>query len=647
MSHGIPYQPFHFLQPGVSIVVHALILGAMWYIKNEIIREEPELAVQSVMKEAERIPEEITQKLTEETEVSQNMNTLAGGSVTGNIGSTSQPTVKKVNFTESDLVNSDLRFNSQVSMPGDSDLGKDLGEGEVSGEIGAVVAGYGPAMHRLTQEILRMMREQKVMVVWLFDQSDSMKDDHKEIAEQFHKVYEELGIAQNKDEKLKTRIRDQILQTMIMAYGQGILPMLKEPTADVKLITEAITKIPIDESGKENMCSAIQTVVNLYAQRVQRDKRRLVIVVVSDESGDDGQEVEATIQAVTRIKPVAPVYILGRESVFGYPYARVKWQDPKYKLWHWLRIDRGPETAYPECLQWDGLHNRWDVFNSGFGPYEQVRIARESGGIFFILPGEEEDLSGAGANQQREFEFLSMRKYTPLLLPRNAYAAAVGKSKFRTAIWDVIVSLNPSKHQFLPIFNPELNIREHWYPLAAAEFRQVGQKEVFKAAGAMLILNRAIDSLEKIKPERASESSDRWRANYDLIHAQCIAYRVRLFQFLLAMDDHANNMPKPTKPDTNRWNVGRTPKMIVPDEKQFERLKTTFNIKMTRERYLAYVKAEEDRAVAVYREVLKNHPDTPWADRANYELRQGFGMHFVEAFRDPNYDRPNIKLPKP
>jgi hypothetical protein len=112
------------------------------------------------------------------------------------------------------------------------------------------------------------------------------------------------------------------------------------------------------------------------------------------------------------------------------------------------------------------------------------------------------------------------------------------------------------------------------------------------------------------------------------------------------MDDHANNMPKPVKPKTNRWNVARTRKMIVPDEDQFDRLKKAFAIKMSREEYLAYVKAEEDRARAMYDEVKQFHPGTPWEERAQYELNQGFGMHFVEAYRDPNYDRPDIKLPK-
>ena len=131
-------------------------------------------------------------------------------------------------------------------------------------------------------------------------------------------------------------------------------------------------------------------------------------MVVSDESGDDGTKVETTLAAAVKAK--SPIYFLGRESVFGYRYARIRWVDPKYRLTHWLTINRGPETPAPEQLQWDGLHSRWDVFSSGFGPYEQVRLAKETNGIFFVLPGEEENLTGAGAHEKRKFDFLDMNR---------------------------------------------------------------------------------------------------------------------------------------------------------------------------------------------------------------------------------------------
>ena len=69
-----------------------------------------------------------------------------------------------------------------------------------------------------------MMRESKVMVVWLFDESESMKDDQQEIADQFHKIYEELGIAAKSDKELSKRprgdrLQDEVLLTAITSYG--------------------------------------------------------------------------------------------------------------------------------------------------------------------------------------------------------------------------------------------------------------------------------------------------------------------------------------------------------------------------------------------------------------------------------------------
>lgn len=629
-----------------STVLHAALLIVLGLIVTKAITEEEEVVVESILNE-ERIVEEYNQDMTEEMEVSENLNTQSGGVVSANVGATSQPVAAARNVEITDLLEEpDLQVNRVGdTRPSDSEIGVELdGTGAITGDIGAAVEGYGAALDRMVRELRRMMRKEKIMAVWLFDRSDSMKDDQKDIAAKFGKIYEELQIVQKKDEKIKSRLQDQPLQTVIAAYGNSFAELTKEPTNDIKKVQEAIGKITVDESGDENMCAAIQGMIDKYARRVLRDKRRLVIIVVSDESGTDGQHVDETIAKAKKVK--APIYVMGRESIFGYPYSRIRYQDPKYKLWHWLRIDRGPETAFPECLQWDGLHARWDSFTAGFGPYEQVRFAKETGGIFFVLPGEEENLAGAGANEKRKFEFLDMKRYTPLLLPRRVYAEERDKSKFRKQIWDVIVRLNPTKNQFIPAYDNQLNIRQHRYPLSNAEFRAQAAKEAVKAKRAMDLLNIAIDLLEKVRGLRDSESFDRWRANYDLLFAQCVAYRVRLFQYLLAMDGHANDMPEPTKKNSNRWDVRRTRAMIVPDEPQFERLKKAFNVKMNREEYLAYVQAEEKRAVGLYDEVIKSHPGTPWSDRAQYELRQGFGMHFYDSFWDPKYDKLDIKLPK-
>lgn len=637
---------------GVSLVAHVVLLLAMWQIRNAIVQEQPQIVIDSIINE-ERDAEDFTKELEETTEVAETLNFTQGGKVSTAVGGATGPTLRQTKVEMSQTLDklAEPVINPGVATSfGDDVLGEDLGEGQVTGEVGAVVESYGAALGRMTQELLRLMREKPVHVVWLFDQSHSMRDDQQEIKANFHKVYEELGIVSRQDEKLR---RDkEVLLTTIAAYSDGHMELTRKPTADINEICEAIDKIPVDEeTGKEDMCEAIQAVLGKYGRMAQRQQRRLVIVLVSDESGTDGdgEDLEQSIGMARQVN--APIYVMGRESIFGYPYARITYVDPKYNLTHWLTIDRGPETAYPEQLQWDGLHARWDGFPSGFGPYKEVRLARDTGGIFFILPGEEEELTGVGAHDKRKFHFLDLKEYQPLLVPRMQYAKERDSSEFRNTVWQAIVRLNPNKYEGIPSYDKLLNISPHRFPLDNAGFRQRALQDVLKAQRAMELLNIAVPMLEKIKPLRDREPSQRWRANYDLVLAQCIAFRVRLFQFLLAMDKHANNMPQP-KPQVNKhptthWDVGRTRKTIEPDEAQFERLKKAFNVKKSREEYLAYLQAETDRSTGMYREVIRNHPNTPWARRAQYEIDQGFGMAFHEAHWHPNYDKKDIKLPKP
>ena len=110
-------------------------------------------------------------------------------------------------------------------------------------------------------------------------------------------------------------------------------------------------------------------------------------MLVTDESGDDGADVEEARQALKKYK--IPLYVIGRQSLFGYPFAHHRYVDPVTKDVYHPLIRRGPETADLELYQWDGLYDRWDEQPSGFAPYELARLTKESGGIYFVLPSEE------------------------------------------------------------------------------------------------------------------------------------------------------------------------------------------------------------------------------------------------------------------
>ena len=239
-----------------------------------------------------------------------------------------------------------------------------------------------------------------------------------------------------------------------------------------------------------------------------------------------------------------------------------------------------------------------------------------------------------------------MKQYQPLLLPRRQYAEERAQSTFRQTIWEVVVTLNPRQNELLlPDHDPELNLRRHHYPLRPDQFRAEAGEQVVKAARAMTLVNQGIPILERIEPLRAKESSERWRAAYDLAYAQLICFRIRLFQYLLAMDKHANEAPKPGNEKSNEWNVNYTHKMLVPDDAQFDRLKKSLGIGQSKEEYLALLDDETKRATDLFDVVIRDHPGTPWARTAETEKRSGFGMEFREGYWDPRYYSVPVKIP--
>jgi hypothetical protein len=630
----------------VSLVVHVIVVVVMLLITFELNAIGPDVTLESIF--TEDLPkEQMEQQLELETKPAETMNVISGGTPSTAVGAASTAASVPVDVQQANVLNEAVVDAPRVEtmVLSDEVMAADLGEGEITGDVGAMVEGYGDAMGIITQELVRMMRQQKVTVVWLFDESGSMVDDRKEIRENYLRVYDELGIAAQQDKELKRRGSEQLL-TVVASYGKGVHVHTVNPSADVEQIKAAIDKVPIDTTGEENMSQSIAKVIR--DNHKPRSKRKLAVIVVSDESGDDGLFVEEAIVAAREAK--APIYVMGRESMFGYPYAQQRWRyEDKAKgidETFWLRVRRGPETAFPECLQWDGIRPRWGGQSAGFGPYEQVRMAKQSGGIFFVLPGNEENLVTRGENEKRKYDFLAIREYTPLLLARRDYIAERDVSDFRRDLWRVIATLNPNQNKLLfESFNTELNIQDEHYPLLLEDFKKVAAVQAVRANNAMNLVNTAITILENVKPLRAKEASSRWRAGFDLAHAQLHIFRLRLFQFLLTVDQHANNMPMPAKEDSNEWNFWRNRQQIVPNEDQFKRLKTFFKLTMERDEYLAMVAAEETKSLELLETVKKEHPGTPWARRAEREQQEGFGFRVGDRLWDPKDVRRTIKLP--
>ncbi len=620
---------------GVSLSLHAVVLIALAFIKYQVERAAPEVALDSVFSE-ERVQEEFEREIDTSTEVAETMNLVAsavassgGGSGIGGGGGTGSGSASAKIDSSTSLKEPTFNIRAgAISVPGLNMIGNDLGAGQITGEVGRVVEGYGAALGQITQELIRLMRDEKVLACWLFDASESMEDDRREIRDNFHKVYEELGMVAKSDDKLK--MAEEPILTSIFTFNTNANELTAKPTSDVKLIRAAIDRVVKDESGDENFCTSASMVISKYAKLAAGQKRKLVIILASDESGDDDSKLEEAIDICKRAN--VAVYVFGRYSVFGFPYASMVWKDPKYGLTHWLRINRGPETPFPECLQFDGIHERWDVYSSGFGPYGQVRLCRETGGVFFLLPGDETNISGRGTHLERKFESLDMKEYLPDLSARTVYQKERDSSKFRNVIFQVIQKVNP-------LLDKQLQMQELHFDANFEVFAKQGGDNFTKAVRALKLLNDAVAFLETVKPAYEKEKSMRWRANYDLIHAQMLAYRVRLFQYILVLDKHMAEKTKPKDPKNNQWHMKRIPKLLEPTPVQVKQAGVDMKELQEQE-----TKAREEFAM-----VMKNHPRTPWARVAAQELAYGFGLEFYEIYWDPNYANigKDIKLPKP
>ena len=79
------------------------------------------------------------------------------------------------------------------------------GGGKIAGDPLFDVKEIGVALDQLAREILRHLKEHKLTVVWLFDESTSMQDDQKAILQKFDRVSSELKLNIDASKKASSR----------------------------------------------------------------------------------------------------------------------------------------------------------------------------------------------------------------------------------------------------------------------------------------------------------------------------------------------------------------------------------------------------------------------------------------------------------
>ncbi len=491
------------------------------------------------------------------------------------------------------------------------------GGGRIGGETNFAVGEVGVALDQIAREILRHVAQHKVVVAWMFDESVSMRDDQKEIKKKFGRVVDELRI-NTPDEAApakgagKKKSAGPPLAHAIVGFGETVHFEQEPPTADIADIGTAIDRLRIDSTGRENTMAAVSKVIAHYGNLISSD-RKLLIVLVTDESGDDGEFVEEARQAA--IAREVPVYVIGRQALFGFKKLAIDYKDPVTKDKYRVYIDRGPETADVEMLQWDGIHTRWDEQPSGFAPYELARLAKDTSGIYFLLPSEEETRVH---RREKAYKTATLKEYSPDYESRTAYAERRQKSEFRRTLYEIIQETRRYPFRYAYPISPEQLLMEIDQDLPV----------VTERLNVLIAIEKRLRGLEKL---RNRETEKRWQAAYDLMLGQIVAYQIKAYEYRANLLEMQARPPKPAKMPTPeltvQWRLNHSKEMKAPKEKTEK----------------VYVEA-----MRLLTEVIKNHPNTPWADLAQDEINRGFSVHRDEWHHrhDPRYEERAKLVPK-
>jgi hypothetical protein len=464
-------------------------------------------------------------------------------------------------------------------------------------------------MDRITQEILRQIEKNKVIVAWIFDSSLSLKERREAIADRFDRIYTELdtlGVTES-----------GALLTAVVAVGTQTRFLLDKPTNDSATIKKAIRGIKEDESGRENLFNAVRETALRYRKMQTATRRSLLIVVLTDEVGDDPQNADLTVGMLQQYR--VPLYIMGPIASFSRPIIHDHWIDKETGFHFWIPIVRGPYTRKEEFtrLMYDG-----SVYKSGFGTFALTQMARETGGIYFIY--DDDRVPGP-----KDYDMNILNRYKANYGPEPAYASEINESPLRRTLMEIVEEGN-----------------KLWYDWPGWIHHQTWARELDDRQKAIAqhiaFADRAAPRLQSLESLLEKETDQRWRANFHLTYARVLLGKVRSDEYAWACADFKLNPRTLKDPKKNNgWYFAFHTKELhahqKPGQEPGDSTKKAAAAKLTapdpkkREAAIALLEASQ----AHFRRILEAHSGTPWAEAARHEIRLYPGGSWVEA-HDPN-----------
>lgn len=499
-------------------------------------------------------------------------------------------------------------------------------------------------------EIKDKLSKDSLLVVWLLDGSLSLVDNRKELAAHLDIMYANL------DQQLSAPVKGKkkrVLMNSTVGFGQGvqaISPPYRVPTR----ATVAMREMGVDASGTENVCQSIIWTAIQARAGWDENRGQVMIVVFTDESGDDMFLLEETIEICRQLK--VSVSVIGPTAILGTDEGYHRWTSPApYHRLFWLPVMKGPDAAIPERIrlpywwstenltrrlnippeakefptddqiaaEWKAKLPAWargaevnpsDYFagsysgrellnlNSGFPPWALMRLVRETGGTYTMF-----DRQG----DRGPFRLNLMRPYSPDYRSLPEIVEEMQYHPMRLAI----VNAALLTRKYAATSPPPVSFWGGY--LAPTQFRNYCN-DALPAADAQaektaVLIEQALAGFgpNGMEGEYERERLPRWQAWYDLVVGRLLLQSVRHAEYRMTIRMILDPSVFPNK--ANQINL--------------------FPYATIRAGELSLQRAMEGQRLL--QRCLDKNPGTPWAFLAARELEHPLSIDFNWRYIPP------------
>jgi hypothetical protein len=453
-----------------------------------------------------------------------------------------------------------------------------------------------PEVKKVLETIEELSQDTPTMVAWMIDRSASNEALRRNVTTQLRYFYQQPD-----------RESRESLLTAILGFGSELTWLTEQPTADDSVVIEAIDTLEPDNSGREMAFTALISVLDkCVSYRVEKEMQ-VILVIVTDEMGDDMEKMDAAASTLARY--AIPVYVIGPAAPFGRQALladHVESHEPAGDPDGWLPIRQGPESRYSERIQIPFADATYGMerTHSGFGPFSWEYLCRNSGGNYLAvtMPGYSASMM-RGSFQGGTYVFGKydpsvIRKYAPDYVSESAYQQLLDKNAARRALHEAA--------RMEPVELLERPVTQFAYRDEVQMVRDVSRAQL-AAARLEPPLQKVHDLLKNGESGRAELTRPRWQAGYDLAMGRVLAARARVegYNAMLAALKRGRNFENPT---SSRW-------ILVADD-NIEAGSSYQRLIDSARKYLVRVTSE--------------HAGTPWARIAEKELETKLGWKWTE-----------------